>query len=1004
MRNKDITISPDLQKGISVLEMRALENFSPPYPEIKNLGATFYHVLEMGRDTESNSGRDVTPSYNPVEELAIGFFGGNNSLVYLILAESTKVSVHYGCTNNPEDETCLEGILKSTFPHVSLGDPVAGDSFLSDLRERPYCGLLSGIPSKKGKAGRIDRLIRGMYGEHWGYLVIAKPLIMAQIEGAIETLNLQERQFASTYLRQGTSEMSNNPSAKYYQELLNYQKARFKSGRSQGMFEVEVYVFCSSIETLDRAGVLLYSIFSGRHSKPQPLRFHQCLSTSPREGVVHTVLNTSELSLYLQSPVEEHPGFTISEKPRFKVALPYQAKDAAITIGKVLDRGLNTGNWLEIPLNNLTKHAFISGATGSGKTNTCLYLLSQLWQEHKIPWLVVEPKTEYRSLLESDFGKDVRIFTLGNEQEAPFRFNPFAVQQGVPVQSHISYLRSLFLSSFALYPPMPYVLEVAIQQIYEDKGWDTVTSKNLRGEGSRSFPTFTDLYYKVEELSGKLGYDPEVTMNVRAGLKARIQSLRVGAKGRMLDTYHSIPMEELLVKPTVLELGSIIGDPEEVAFVMGAILIALFEYRRSRGTGTGVLMHMMLLEEAHNLLSRVPETGSSSETSNIRRKAVETFCNLLAEIRAYGEGLIIVDQIPNKLAIDVIKNTNLKLIHRIVAGDDRELVGACMNMTGGQKNRLATLAVGQAVVFSENMEGPFHVDIPDVSRINSVIKDTGLSIRNHMETSFYKESGVLHKYPACKMCPLPGKCSTFLARVRSYLDGSEFGHSFDRLLLALVEKEGIINAFEELMEVVRRGTGDKEAAKTLPYAYCASLHSLEMALEVKGRLYGWSYSDIDTQACRFMEIFRSLSQSILYDDKEHTRAIIREDIEKFSKEYRALCGHKKGPFAGCKFCQEPCLYRYEVNELIRNFISLQEFYGLLQHSEGSNETIERLAITILRDTLRISPNPGCEIHADIAFCYLVQIMALAGIPPWRHEGVVRNMGTVLKKLLKEFKE
>ena len=43
----------------------------------------------------------------------------------------------------------------------------------------------------------------------------------------------------------------------------------------------------------------------------------------------------------------------------------------------------------------------------------------------------------------------------------------------------------------------------------------------------------------------------------------------------------------------------------------------------------------------------------SAESANPRGKAVEMFSDILAEIREYGEGFIIVDQVPAKLAPDV---------------------------------------------------------------------------------------------------------------------------------------------------------------------------------------------------------------------------------------------------------------------------------------------------------------------------------------------------------------
>ena len=79
---------------------------------------------------------------------------------------------------------------------------------------------------------------------------------------------------------------------------------------------------------------------------------------------------------------------------------------------------------------------------------------------------------------------------------------------------------------------------------------------------------------------------------------------------------------------------------------------------------------------------------------------------------AYGEGFLVAEQIPSKLALDVIKNTNLKVVHRIVAGDDRKVLGDTMNMEEQQCEMLSTLRLGQAAVFAEGDDRPILVAVP----------------------------------------------------------------------------------------------------------------------------------------------------------------------------------------------------------------------------------------------------------------------------------------------------
>jgi hypothetical protein len=176
----------------------------------------------------------------------------------------------------------------------------------------------------------------------------------------------------------------------------------------------------------------------------------------------------------------------------------------------------------------------------------------------------------------------------------------------------------------------------------------------------------------------------------------------------MFDTRISTDVEMLFDGSVILEMERL-ADEEDQAFLIGLLLIRLAEHRRAQGPSAG-LRHLLVIEEAHRLLTRAqPGAG---ETSNPRTKAVESFANLLAEIRSYGQGVLIADQVPVKLASEVIKNSNLKIVHRLVADDDRTALASAMVMDERQRRALATLPAGQAAVFAEGQDAPVLVQVP----------------------------------------------------------------------------------------------------------------------------------------------------------------------------------------------------------------------------------------------------------------------------------------------------
>lgn len=720
--------SGDLRRDIArLLGQEEAGAGEPPRPTLPLLGQGFVRILGIPR-LRANSQKNFSLQSHKeslrqlTEDLLTGLYAIRRPFAFLILRGELEMGVHWALAGEAAGPQ-LERLLRGSLPGIQLAN-IEAAALSERLRHLPYGALMTGIPSPK-EGEQLERLIRGLTAggilakqPQWAYLVLAKPVDPSLIALTFETLAEEARRVKNTYLRKTSVEEDNHPLAKYYLELLEAALGKYKVAHIGGAWEVRAALLTAHAETLERGMALLVAIFSGEKSLPRPIRISRC-SITPNDSPLFpaTVLNTTDLALLVQLPQEEMPGYQVFPDARFAVALPKRRENSPnkrnpLAVGKVLDRYEPTGQWLELEVEDLVKHAFITGTTGSGKTESCLFLLDQLWREHRVPFLVIEPaKCEYRALRGCEGYECLKLFTLGDEREAPFRINPFEVPEGIHVQTHIDLLRSLFNASFAgLYAPMPYLLEEALYGIYLERGWDLATSECCgRAAASKRFPTLSDLCTKVEEVVERAGYDPEVTQNVQTALRVRLNSLRIGAKGRMVDTQDSIPLQELLEGPAVLELAAL-GDPEVVAFMMGLLWLRLYEHRFAQGPSA--LKHITLLEEAHRMLARQIQFSGHPEVSNVRAQAVEVFCNMLAELRAFGEGFIIVDQSPTKLHPDVLKNTNLKLVHRLVAEEDRKAIGGCTNMSKEQMRALATLETGQAACYAEGLKEPFLVQLP----------------------------------------------------------------------------------------------------------------------------------------------------------------------------------------------------------------------------------------------------------------------------------------------------
>jgi len=644
----------------------------------------------------------------PIEDLLTGLYLHRQALVYIILSQDSKLKVLLGLAGGQPCQ--LANMLRGAYPGI-LTEETVSEAVAGELQGFPFCAFVRGIPSPKEENG-IDRLLHSLSGTRWAYAVIARPLDSKVACAALENIAAELRRVKDTFLRSHTAEQDNNPLAQYYFDLLKAAFGQYKVGQVQGCWESETYFLTDSRLTLASGMGMLGSILCGDESLPSPVRVSACLDSAGAPARP-TILNTPQLGILVQLPSEEMPGYQVIPAVSFASALPERAIQKPLVIGSVLQAGRLTGEWCELELDDITKHALVTGVTGIGKTETCHFILDQLWREYRIPYLVLEPaKREYPDLRHIPGHETLTVLSPSGTDGIPLRLNPFEVGEGTPVQRHIDSLRCLFNASFAgLYPPMPYLLEEALYRVYQEKGWDITTGRYTTGQ---AYPTLNDFCATVEDIAFSAGYDSETTQNISTSLRVRLNSWRVGIKGLVLNNPSSIPFDLLMTKPAVVELSDI-ADPEVVSFIMGLILIRLYEHLAQQQTDTR-LKHVVLVEEAHRLLAKGLDNSGNIEVSNIRGQAVETFCNMLAEVRAYGEGLIIVDQSPTKLHSDAIKGTNLKIIHRLVAEDDRRAIGGSTNMTDDQQKFLAVLKTGEAVVYAEGFHQPYLVRIPEIRR------------------------------------------------------------------------------------------------------------------------------------------------------------------------------------------------------------------------------------------------------------------------------------------------
>lgn len=410
-------------------------------------------------------------------------------------------------------------------------------------------------------------------------------------------------------------------------------------------------------------------------------------------------ISGKELPLLMGLPQKSVTGLTVSSIAEFGRNVFIQNEREGrkkITLGRIHHMGNTEQNPVNLDLDSFTAHCFITGSTGSGKSNTT-YRLLERFMENNIPFLVVEPaKGEYKEAFGAVEG--IHIFSTNPSIGQMLKLNPFRFDKNIHILEHLDRLIEIFNACWEMYAAMPAILKDAVEQIYVEKGWDLLNSVYIK-EGEPTYPTFNDLMRTLPKVIDHSGYSSDTKGDYTGALVTRVTSLTNGISGQIFCDSYDIPDNVMFDSNTIVDLSRV-GSSETKSLIMGILVLKLSEYRMANANqANSGLRHITVLEEAHNLLKR---TSPGEAGSNVVGKSVEMICNSIAEMRTYGEGFVIVDQSPTAVDIAAIKNTNTKILMRLPEKGDCEAVGNAVGLEEEQVKELTKLGTGIAVVMQNN--------------------------------------------------------------------------------------------------------------------------------------------------------------------------------------------------------------------------------------------------------------------------------------------------------------
>ena len=541
---------------------------------------------------------------------------------------------------------------------------------------------------------------------------------------------------------EGITQSFTNYNIKHALELLEEQMKRFEQSTALGMWDFAAYVLSEDQSVANNVAHSYLALTQGEESymsksainiwrgkdedergiarvmasyirefrhpllclNPYLLEGEHSFIEYPAVVTPTTCLSGKELAYSLNFPQKSVAGLPVLECAEFGrsvVKYDLYANDAKeFNLGKIFHMNHIEKNIVKLSLESLKSHTFITGSTGSGKSNTVYHILDKV-KESGSHFMVIEPaKGEYKNVFGAD--DDVTVYGTNPYLMNLLRINPFGFPKGIHVLEHLDRLVEIFNVCWPMYAAMPAVLKSAIEKSYVECGWNLVSSDNKYSD--KMFPDFADVARNIKVIIENSEYDNENKGAYKGSLLTRLQALTTGINGLIFST-DDIPDSLLFDENVIIDLSRV-GSSETKSLIMGILVMKLQEYRMSSNIPMNSdLRHVTVLEEAHNLLRRT-STTQSQEGANILGKSVEMLANSIAEMRTYGEGFIIADQAPGLMDMSVIRNTNTKIIMKLPDQSDRELVGKAANLSDEQIREVAKLPCGVAAVYQNEWIQP----------------------------------------------------------------------------------------------------------------------------------------------------------------------------------------------------------------------------------------------------------------------------------------------------------
>jgi len=361
---------------------------------------------------------------------------------------------------------------------------------------------------------------------------------------------------------------------------------------------------------------------------------------------------------------------------------PLSASKGNLRLGRLLYAG-SPQHEISLLYRDISSHIAMIGTTGSGKSTAALGLLQECIKA-KLPFMVIDWKRAYRNLHNID--ASIKVFTIGRSA-SPFHWNALVPPPGTSQLTWIKIVGEVLQRSHVGGDGVGLILMEAVEAL-----------ENRFEAGSDYRMNFLDLknYLGTIKVTGRKALWHQSAERVLKALTYEQTATQC------INARNPVEIPKLLHSPVILELD--MGLPADLRIFLSEILFRwLHLYRLSQGE-TQHTRHLLVLEEAHNLL----------ESNSYKHDAHNHLQTLMRELRGFGQGVCILTQTVANLPQWLVGNLNTLIFFQLSHEADILAAKRALFLKPKEEIYLDRLKTGEALIKIKSRTSNCHVVFSDL--------------------------------------------------------------------------------------------------------------------------------------------------------------------------------------------------------------------------------------------------------------------------------------------------